>query len=430
MSRYKKGAAVVLLIITVAVIALTFIFILSLISKTGIISTIKNDVDYYIVQEDRGRSLLSFVNSRKEDSSMNYLTLLGSSASQDFQQKDEIKTSLTNIKEVEELAGCSLSIVYKNQQTNFESLGSKTTSALTVPSSSFGCVIGEKEETQIELKKFPVEGDTCITSSYGWRKLPGNDFHEGVDFGVRQSAFNNIVAADDGTVVFVYNGCKDSSYINLDPNEKDAWDACYTAEELKSLNDYEKTCVDRSGAQWADCYSQSPFQSPCLCDGGRGNMVILGHKFEPADTDFGYYTVYYHLAEKSIPDKIKKGEYVTAGTLLGVIGNTGRSTAAHLHFGITKENIKSPDFSGLDPYEQRNLYYDPCPYLAELDDYQKMKNVGNCKACCDAPCHDKTLKDDQDSKIEQCTDRGFSLTEGMAVPIPGGEIGLLQMMKW
>ncbi len=418
MSRYKKkGAALVLLLITVAVIALAVIFLLTLVSKTGIISVIKNDVDYYIVQEDKGRSLLSFINSR-EDSPMNYLTLLGASASSDFKDQNTIKTTLNKIKEFEKIGGCSVNIIFRNQKVSFESLGSQSASSPARSFSSFGCVISEKENPEIELKNFPVVGDTCITSSYGWRKLPGNDFHSGVDFGVRQSKFNDIVATQDGIVIDVYSNCKDSSYTNLDSSERNLWDKCYTPEELNELNKQERNCGNKFGSEWRDCYKQSP----CLCNGGMGNMVVLGHKFDQNNPEFDYYTVYYHMAENSIPSRIKKGEYVTAGTLLGIIGNTGRSTAAHLHFGIMKE------YTGL--YGADENYYDPCPYLAELDEYQRMKNIGNCMACCDAPCTDITLKSNEDSKIEQCNDKGYEIMEGMTIPMPRGEVGSLQMIKW
>ena len=54
-----------------------------------------------------------------------------------------------------------------------------------------------------------------------------------------------------------------------------------------------------------------------------GNYVVLKH------TD-GYFSRYAHL--KSI--SVKKGQTVSEGTLLGVMGNTGNSTGRHLHFEV------------------------------------------------------------------------------------------------
>lgn len=63
-------------------------------------------------------------------------------------------------------------------------------------------------------------------------------------------------------------------------------------------------------------------------DGGSyGNMVILRHKN-------GLFTVYGH-ASKLIA---KKGKYVKRGQKIALVGSTGASTGAHLHF-----EVKSPD---------------------------------------------------------------------------------------
>lgn len=58
-------------------------------------------------------------------------------------------------------------------------------------------------------------------------------------------------------------------------------------------------------------------------------------KFENGDT-----AIYGHLSEFSV----KEGHHVHAGDLIGLSGNTGNSTGAHLHFGIKDENgnIKDP----------------------------------------------------------------------------------------
>lgn len=61
------------------------------------------------------------------------------------------------------------------------------------------------------------------------------------------------------------------------------------------------------------------------CGGGYGNWVEIDH-------GDGYTTLYTHLQAIHV----KPGQTVSAGDVIGAEGNTGRSTAAHLHFEIRK----------------------------------------------------------------------------------------------
>ena len=58
---------------------------------------------------------------------------------------------------------------------------------------------------------------------------------------------------------------------------------------------------------------------------GGGNYVVIDGAGKLEDT------VYMHLLDRS---KLRKGETVQAGDLIGRVGNTGRSSACHLHFEI------------------------------------------------------------------------------------------------
>lgn len=69
-----------------------------------------------------------------------------------------------------------------------------------------------------------------------------------------------------------------------------------------------------------------------------GNYVKIMH-------DGGETTVYYHMAKGTV--KVKAGDTVRAGDVLGYMGSTGNSTGAHLHFGIMVDGE----------------YVDPEPYL-------------------------------------------------------------------
>ncbi len=67
------------------------------------------------------------------------------------------------------------------------------------------------------------------------------------------------------------------------------------------------------------------------------NFVSIYHE------DYDLYSHYVHLQYGSIPDDLEIGQRVRVGQFLGYTGNTGCSTAIHLHFGVT-DICGSPDY--------------------------------------------------------------------------------------
>ena len=72
--------------------------------------------------------------------------------------------------------------------------------------------------------------------------------------------------------------------------------------------------------------------------GGAGNYVSIGKTINGKLHVF----LYMHMKERS---KLKKGQAVKAGDLIGYQGSTGNSTGSHLHFGVKVEGKYA------DPYD-------------------------------------------------------------------------------
>jgi hypothetical protein len=62
---------------------------------------------------------------------------------------------------------------------------------------------------------------------------------------------------------------------------------------------------------------------------GYGRHVVIGHRL--CDGTVAY-TVYAHLSQGTL--RVRAGQPVAAGTVLGRVGSTGRATSPHLHFEV------------------------------------------------------------------------------------------------
>lgn len=86
---------------------------------------------------------------------------------------------------------------------------------------------------------------------------------------------------------------------------------------------------------------------------GYGNTIILDH-------GFGYETVYAHLY-KSL---VRKGQKVRRSDIIGLVGNTGKSTGPHLHYEVRLNDR---------PVDPRNYYF----YDLSPEQYDQMIQLSN-----------------------------------------------------
>ncbi len=72
-----------------------------------------------------------------------------------------------------------------------------------------------------------------------------------------------------------------------------------------------------------------------------GKTIIIDH-------GFGLYSMYMHLAEM----RVKEGEEVRVGDVIGLVGATGRVTGPHLHWGVRLMGARIDPFSLLRLFPQ------------------------------------------------------------------------------
>jgi murein DD-endopeptidase MepM/ murein hydrolase activator NlpD len=62
---------------------------------------------------------------------------------------------------------------------------------------------------------------------------------------------------------------------------------------------------------------------------GYGNKVVINH-------GYGYHTLYGHNSKI----KVRAGQHVKRGETIALVGSTGKSTGAHLHYEVWKNGQK------------------------------------------------------------------------------------------
>jgi murein DD-endopeptidase MepM/ murein hydrolase activator NlpD len=80
-------------------------------------------------------------------------------------------------------------------------------------------------------------------------------------------------------------------------------------------------------------------------DKGYGNYIVIQHD--------GFATLYGHMMKLS---PLKVGTKITAGTVVGQMGTTGRSTGTHLHFGVSLGDYIKSSIKGKIDWVDPELY--------------------------------------------------------------------------
>jgi hypothetical protein len=75
---------------------------------------------------------------------------------------------------------------------------------------------------------------------------------------------------------------------------------------------------------------------------------------------------YFHMVKGSI--KVKKGQRITAGQVVGKMGSTGFSTGKHLHWEIWAGHIKGQPMAG---FHNGKGYYDPIKFCKAVIEFEK-----------------------------------------------------------
>ena len=189
-----------------------------------------------------------------------------------------------------------------------------------------------------------------VTSCFGQR-LSTDSYHKGIDI-----RGNNVpvISVDGGVVDFVCDGSKDEDYLRGTKSQ------CNVASIPKVKNEVQKQIVDGYCASRRESCDLDYAQ--CFCH-GYGKMVTIKHSE-------GYSTIYMHLSSINV----KKGDIVSKGNQLGLVGSTGHSYAPHLHFTVLEGSIYNKDESiqwGL------NNVVNPLCFFAK-DEVVEFKKDSNC----------------------------------------------------
>ena len=108
--------------------------------------------------------------------------------------------------------------------------------------------------------------------------------------------------------------------------------------------------------------------------GTYGNVVMIQHKINGKRMD----TNYAHLKDGSMT--VKVNQTVKQGDVIGIMGNTGSSTAHHLHFEIHNGEWKTGQPNAIDPLSVMDLKSKLDTGELTMSQYNELKKIIDAQA--------------------------------------------------
>ena len=112
------------------------------------------------------------------------------------------------------------------------------------------------------------------------------------------------------------------------------------------------------------------------------NPNSSGHRVDVQSTVMGKRVTwtYFHMVKGSI--QVKKGQQVTAGQVIGKMGETGFATGKHLHWEIWAGHVKSQPMAG---FHNGKGYYDPMKFCKAVLEFEAAHTESGLETPEDAP---------------------------------------------
>ena len=109
---------------------------------------------------------------------------------------------------------------------------------------------------------------------------------------------------------------------------------------------------------------------------GAGNKVIVQSTVMGKKITW----TYFHMVAGSI--KVKVGQKIEAGTVVGRMGATGFATGKHVHWEIWAGHLKSQPLAG---FATGKGFYDPMAFTAAAIEWEKVNGEAHLETPADAP---------------------------------------------